>query len=118
MKEEKNSDEMNLVIQKVERLVEENLEKELNITLLAERLYFNACYLSRIFKTVKGVTLSDYITERKMSRAKQLLTESDCKVQKIGERLGYSSPANFIRSFKKYYGVTPNEYRRMYYLVK
>ena len=38
--------------------------------------------------------------------------------QKIGERLGYSSPANFIRSFKKYYGVTPNEYRRMYYLVK
>lgn len=118
LKEEKNSDEMNLVIQKVERLVEENLEKELNIALLAERLYFNACYLSRIFKTVKGVTLSDYITERKMSRAKQLLTESDCKVQKIGERLGYSSPANFIRSFKKYYGVTPNEYRRMYYLVK
>ena len=118
LKEEKNSDEMNLVIQKVERLVEENLEKELNITLLAEKLYFNACYLSRIFKTVKGVTLSDYITERKMSRAKQLLTESDCKVQKIGEQLGYSSPANFIRSFKKYYGVTPNEYRRMYYLVK
>lgn len=116
LKEEKNSRDMNLVVQKVEKLVEENLEKELHIALLAEKLYFNAYYLSRIFKSVKGITLSDYITERKMERARQLLMESDAKVQRIGERLGYSSPANFIRSFKKYYGVTPNEYRRTYYI--
>lgn len=115
---ERNSDDMNQVITRVEQLVEENLERDVSITGLAEELYFNSYYLSRMFKNIKGVTLSDYITERKMNRAKELLKNPDVRVQTIGERMGYSSPANFIRSFKKYFGVTPNEYRRNYGMNK
>ena len=116
--EEKSSDEIHLVVQRIEQLIEENIENDVSITSLAQKLYFNSYYLSRMFKAAKGVKLSDYITERKMERARKLLTESDYKVQTIGERMGYSSPANFIRSFKKYCGLTPNEYRRMYYSRK
>lgn len=110
--EEKNHHKINSVIARVEQLVEENLEKDVCLAQVAEKLYFNSCYLSKMFKAARGVNLSDYITEQKMERARRLLEETDIRVQSIGERMGYSSPANFIRSFKKHFGVTPNEYRR------
>ncbi len=111
---QKNSDNANLIIAKVEALVEADLENGICLAEIAQKLHFNLYYLSRLFKNEKGISLSDYITNQKMERAKKLLKESDIKVQTIGERMGYSSPANFIRGFKKYTGVTPNEYRREY----
>lgn len=110
--EEKKDYKIHSIIAKVEQMVEENLEKNVGLVQISEKLYFNSCYLSKLYKASRGINLSDYIAERKMERAKHLLADPDIKVQSIGERMGYSSPANFIRSFKKYYGMTPNEYRR------
>lgn len=110
--EEKNDCKIDSIIARVEQMVEENLEKNMGLAQISQKLYFNSCYLSRLYKASRGINLSDYIAERKMERAKQLLAQPDIKVQSIGERMGYSSPANFIRSFRKHFGMTPNEYRR------
>lgn len=100
------------LIGRVEKIVDENIENGINIAMVAEKVFFNTYYLSKLYKNAKGINLSEYINHRKMQRARDLLADPGLKVQKIGERLGYSSPANFIRSFKSCYGITPNEYRR------
>lgn len=47
-----------------------------------------------------------------MQNAAQILQTSDFSINKVSEKLGYSSPFQFSRDFKKYYGVSPNSYRK------
>lgn len=110
--ERTNLSEVAELIARVEKIVDENIENGINIAMVAEKVFFNTYYLSKLYKNAKGINLSEYISNKKMQRAREFLADPCIKVQRIGERLGYSSPANFIRSFKNSYGITPNEYRR------
>ena len=110
----READDTNLLVDRIEAFIKGHLEQGISIAEVAGTFHFNSNYLSGIYKTVRGATLADFITEEKMKHARNLLIDTEIKVQKIGERLGYSTPANFIRSFKKHYGITPNEYRRKY----
>lgn len=101
------------VIKRVQKHIDNNIGNADEITLvrLAELVHFNQSYLSRLFKQVSGTTLSDYISESRMRRAKELLETNEVKIQEIADMLGFSSPTNFARFFRKYGGVTPLEYR-------
>ena len=52
----------------------------------------------------------DYVTQHRMTKAKELLRESDMKINEIAESVGYQ-PSYFIRIFKKTEGMTPGQYR-------
>ena len=58
-----------------------------------------------------GIKLSEFIMREKIEEAKRLLRYTDRSSADIGEYLAFSSPAHFSRVFKKYSGLTPNEYR-------
>ena len=79
---------------------------------LSEKVYFSPAYLSRTFKNATGVTITEYIVHARMEKAKQLLVDSNMKVQDIAEKVGISAPAYFGRLFKKETGVTPQEFRQ------
>ena len=70
-------------------------------------------YISRVFKNELGCNFSDYLTERRMRRAAQQLSDPDAKVYAIAEQCGYADASNFIRVFKRFYGVSPAEYRNL-----
>jgi len=100
-------------VDRVKGHIRKNIFNPDNITLpfIADMVHFNPSYLSRLFKKVTNVSISDYIMECKLTQAKHLLADSDTKIQDIAENLGYTSQSNFARVFKKATGMTPNDFR-------
>ena len=67
--------------------------------------------LSHFFKKNMEVTISQYVEQIKLERAKEMLQSSDKKISEIAETLRYANSTVFIEMFKKYEGVTPGVYR-------
>jgi two-component system response regulator YesN len=88
-----------------------NLDKRISLEEVAEHLFLNPSYFSRMFKKETGENFIEYITRLKMERAKELLDQTGYAVGKICEMLGYDNRSYFIKIFKSHVGVTPAEYR-------
>lgn len=80
---------------------------------VAAHVHKSPAYVSRVFKNELGCNFSDYLTRKRMKRAAELLREPDRKIYAIAEACGYADTSNFIRVFKRTYGVSPAEYRSM-----
>lgn len=83
-------------------------KEELTLHTLAERLYVNPSYLSRLFKREEGKSISEYLLKRSMEHAKELL-HNGVKVYDAAEAAGYRDVSYFARVFRKYWGVAPSE---------
>ncbi|ENH97084.1 AraC family transcriptional regulator [Gracilibacillus halophilus YIM-C55.5] len=79
---------------------------------LADKLHFNKYYLCHFFKKEFGVTVQEYILQRRMFEAMKMLHYKNLTVQQIAEYVGFQSASSFIRRFKNHVGVTPNQYRK------
>lgn len=75
---------------------------------IANSFGYSHNYLYKLFKSYYGETLQEYVTRKKMEHAKKLLFEKK-SVEEISTELGYTSPYNFSRAFKKYYGISPSK---------
>ena len=71
-------------------------------------------YLATVFKKDTGMTFLEYVSKVRMDMAKQLLKETSCIVADICEKVGYSDVRYFTKTFTKYSGLKPNEYRKLY----
>ncbi|MGP4042479.1 response regulator transcription factor [Gracilibacillus sp. D59] len=69
-------------------------------------------YISTFFKVNTGKNFSTYVTEIRMKKAAEMLADFHYKTYEISSLVGYTNPKNFTRVFKKFYGVTPREYRK------
>jgi two-component system response regulator YesN len=101
----------NILVSGLHEYIHSNLDKDVSLVKLAELVYLNPAYLSRVYKQITGTNISDYIYNTRLSKAKKILRESNSKVQEIALAVGFESVAYFIRSFKKSTGMTPQEYR-------
>ncbi len=79
---------------------------------VARTLHSSPDYLSRLFRTATGGTLSAYIDARRMERARTLLETSALNVAEVGRACGYDDPGYFARRFRKSLGASPRAYRR------
>ena len=77
----------------------------------AELVHMNSHYLSKFFKDKTGQNFSDYLIEVRMRKAAELLQNPAYLTYQISDMVGYSSPKNFARTFKSFFGKTPREYR-------
>lgn len=100
------------VIAKIHAYILENLDRDLNRDDIAKSVYRNPAYLSRLFRKETGLSLSEYITQQKIDRAKRMLTETNDKISNIAEGLGYYHFSYFAKLFKKMTGLSPQEYRK------
>ena len=91
--------------------VEQNYDKGISLTQMAEDLGLDESYLSKQFKEKVGVSFVQYVTKCRMDKAKELLKDSSMKLADIAETLGMGNVQSFIRTFKKYEGMTPGQYR-------
>ena len=84
-----------------------------NVTLesVAKHLNINPHYFSRLYKKITHENFSDYVTQIKMTEAARLLNDVRLRTHDISDMLGYSNANNFARAFKKYYNLSPSEYR-------
>lgn len=95
----------------VANYVQAHLFEPIHVERMAEEFYLSRPYLSSRFREETGQTLTDFILNEKTEEAKRLLRYSDKSASAIAAYLGFSSHSHFCRVFRKYAGVTPNEYR-------
>lgn len=88
---------------------------QITLDQMAEKYYFNASYFSTLFKNYFGKSFLNYLTELRMRKAKEILTNTDSKIKikDVANKVGYHDANYFIRAFKKFYGYTPEEYRKI-----
>lgn len=86
---------------------------ELDVSMLADKFNLNQSYLSTFFKESSGVGLLDYINRVRIENAKTFLKERNTSIADIATKVGYYNSNTFIRTFKKYEGITPGKYKEM-----
>lgn len=89
-----------------------NYGKELSVERLASIVFLTPDYLSRLFKKSMGKSISQYIRQFRMEKARELLTGTNRKVIDIGEAVGYPNYSYFCQSFREYFGTSPERYRQ------
>ncbi|MCY1713788.1 response regulator transcription factor [Caproiciproducens galactitolivorans] len=100
----------------IKRMIEytnENYAEDLTLRLLAEKFNVNANYLGSLFNSKVGQQYSDYLNRCRLVKAKAMLSQMDVKVNSIARMLGYKNPSYFYIRFKKFYGMSPNEFRNL-----
>ncbi|MBE7042717.1 MAG: helix-turn-helix domain-containing protein [Ruminococcaceae bacterium] len=112
MEQYPDTEDFDPLIDNLKGYIEENLEYKIDLRLLAEMFHYNEKYLGRLFKKKTGTTFCEYITERRMERAKHFLRNGDETVLTISEKCGFNNVTYFNRMFHKYVGKTPCEYRK------
>ncbi|MCD1257249.1 response regulator [Paenibacillus athensensis] len=100
------------IIQKVQQFIDKHLTGDISLNTLARHAYMHPTHLSKIYKMETGEGVSQYIHRIRMEKAAFLLKNaSDMRIYEVGEQIGIANTPYFIRIFKKYFGVTPQEYR-------
>jgi two-component system response regulator YesN len=105
------------IISKIQSFIHDNLHQELSRDDIAGSVYRNPAYLSRLFRKETGLSLTDYIVQAKIEKAKRLLMETNDKISNIAEGLGYVHFSYFAKLFKKVAGLTPQEYRKKHQMM-
>lgn len=95
----------------VSNYIQHHLSEPITTEQIAASLYISRTHLSARFHKETGITLSDYILKEKTEEAKRLLRYTDKSLAAISAYLGFSSQSHFSRTFRKYAGITPGEYR-------
>ncbi len=102
----------NRVIETVKTYIHQHFAEELELNRLAEEVFLTPSYLSKLFKTETGETITDFLISVRIDRAKDWLREKNAlKTYEVGEKVGYADPAYFNKVFKKVVGCTPKEFR-------
>lgn len=83
----------------------------LSVKDIGDHVYLSASYVCTFFKNETGQTLNQYLTQFRMEKAKQLLADSRYRIADISSKVGYSDGNYFGKSFKKYTGISPSEFR-------
>ncbi|WP_435171349.1 response regulator transcription factor [Paenibacillus glycanilyticus] len=99
------------IINRVQQFVEERLADDVSLQAIAEHVYLNPGYLSKLYKLETGENISDYLYRLRMDKSAYYLKNTHLKIQEICERIGYQNTSYFIKMFKKHYHVTPQDYR-------
>lgn len=101
-------DQINAVVSRIS----ENLAEPASAADLARELGMSESGFSRFFRRATGNTFTDFVNHVRVSRACQLLMESDLLITHIGFQVGFNNIANFNRRFLDIKGMTPSDYRR------
>lgn len=90
---------------------EEYMENYMSLEYVAGKVKKSATYVSKLFKDEYGCNFSEYITRKRLERSKELLADPSKKIYEIAQMTGYADVSNFIKVFKKMYGISPGDYR-------
>ena len=96
-------------IRQIMRYIGEHLEEELSVEQLAGQIYVSKYHFMRRFKAETGVTVHQYVTQKRLFRAAALL-RAGVPAVRAAEESGFEDYSTFVRAFRKAFGKTPREY--------
>ncbi len=107
------SDPRRRLINSAIRYIDAHWKDNPSLDEVSEAVGLSRYHFSRIFRTALGRTFSDYLCEKRISKAKELLADSSLPMKQVCELSGFSDPAYFAGVFKRRTGVSPSEYRSL-----
>ena len=108
----KKTDKNNLLIQKIKLYIGQHLSETINLATISRVVNYNETYISRLFKQLTGISLSEYVSQERIKNAKQLLSSTSESIQNIAAVTGFDTSQYFSIVFKKMTGVSPSTYRK------
>lgn len=103
----------NLYVHQALEYIRNNYANGITVGDVANYVVLNRSYLFTLFQRVLGISPRDYLTQFRLTRAKEQLTLTDASVANIATSCGYQAPQVFSKAFKQQFGITPLKYRRM-----
>lgn len=100
------------IISKAAKYIESNYDSELTLEKIAGETNYSKSRFCYLFKAVMGRTYIEYLNEVRISRAKELLQDTEKNISDISFEVGYKTIANFNKYFKLLSGITPKQYRK------
>ncbi|MFS0872460.1 response regulator [Paenibacillus xylanilyticus] len=91
--------------------IEAHLGENMTMREIADSLHLNSSYFSVLFKEQVGLNFSEYLTRKRIQRAKELLVQTALPISEVAERVGYQTDKYFIKVFKSLEGLSPSKYR-------
>lgn len=101
------------VVRQILEEVRRNYQEDMNLKTLAYKYHMNASYLGQIFQKEVGCSFAQYLSSQKIERAKELILNTNRKINDIAKEVGYPDTSYFYRKFKQYFGVAPAALREM-----
>lgn len=100
------------IVETMAEYAQQHFDQEVTVKELAEKvLFMNQDYLSHLFVEKKGISYSCYLRQIRMQNAGKLLENRKLSITEVASMSGYNDTSQFIRVFKKDYGMTPKKYR-------
>ena len=98
-------------LQRVTKYIRQNLTSDIALTDAAAAAFLSPNYLTHLLKKETGRTFTSLVTERRLERARELLTNSSMRISEVARQSGFADEAYFTRRFKQWDGVTPRAFR-------
>ncbi|MDY8134086.1 AraC family transcriptional regulator [Aquimarina sp. 2201CG5-10] len=94
--------------------IDDNLDADLSLETIAQAANYSPFHFHRIFKAITDETLNTYITRKRIEKTASILfRRKEIPISEISLKYGFNSNSSFTRAFKKFYGVSPSEFRRL-----
>jgi transcriptional regulator GlxA family with amidase domain len=94
-----------------------NLQNDLTLEVLAERVNLSPRHFARKFKAAFGLTPTDFVQELRLDEARWLLVNGEDPIGALADTVGYATDDTFRRAFERRFGIAPAEYRRRFSVV-
>jgi transcriptional regulator GlxA family with amidase domain len=98
-------------LRRVQEYIETNLEGTVSIVLLAGVACLSPFHFARAFKQSTGVTPRDYLIQRRVERARELLADTNLPISEIAVATGFADQSHCARRFREHVGLSPRDYR-------
>lgn len=92
------------------KYLNDHFQEDISLKRLSETLHLNPSYISQLIKNETGATYTQYVTELRMNKAKELLKTTKLSLAEVSEAVGFNDYFYFIKKFKREVGVTPGKY--------
>ncbi|WP_251920976.1 AraC family transcriptional regulator [Lactococcus lactis] len=101
-------------VEEIDLLLKNHYDEDLSLEELGQRLHGSSSYLRHIYKKIKGLTPQQELTRIRLEQARIRLLKGNEAISEIARDVGMMNTPYFIKSFKKRYGLAPNQYRKAY----
>ncbi len=102
----------NFIVAQARKYLLDHCTEPVKISELADRFYINKYYFSHIFREQAGMSPRQFLTFCRVSKAYNLLLETDMQLTEISQICGFSSPSDLSKKFRERFGVSPSEMRK------
>jgi len=106
------SEKSQTVVGRVKAYITQHINQDISRDDIANHVFLNPDYLTRLFKKETGLSISDYLLQERMKIAKELLMKTDMSVKDIALEVGYSNFSHFSKIFKKSTNMNPKDFRQ------